>query len=330
MNARQEVDKKNIKTMRNILSNCPDIVTDYINSLTNKTTYTKLVYARYMKLFVDYINVKFKFDINNPKAYKKIKPMDISSYIETIKYTEEGAEKSASYVNAQLAAIKGFFEFLELNDMIPVNPCRKIKQIKDQKIHEITVITDEDFLIMLKNIQNGTGNHKARAIQKKWINRDVALLMLGLTTGLRISAIVGINVDDVDFKKKYIIVTEKGNKQNKILIGDKTIEFLKLWLDDRNKYVNKDERALFVCKTGKRMSVDAVEKRFVQIAEGTGKKITPHKMRATCATRLYEQTGDIYLVQQQLGHKNIKNTERYAKVSEQKMAEAANILNNIF
>ena len=78
------------------------------------------------------------------------------------------------------------------------------------------------------------------------------------------------------------------------------------------------------------MSVDAVEKRFVQIAEGTGKKLTPHKMRATCATRLYEQTGDIYLVQQQLGHKNIKNTERYAKVSDQKMTEAANILNNLF
>lgn len=330
MSARKEIDRKNLKTVKDVAKNYPSIVEDYINSLTNKTSYTKVVYARYVGHFFDYINARFKYGIDDPNNFKKIKPMDIGTYIENIKYNDDGTEKSASYINAQIAAIKGFFEFLELNEIIKNNPCRKIKQLKDQKIHEITVITDEDLLIMLKNIQNGIGNHKARAIQKKWINRDVALLMLGLTTGLRISAIVGINVDDINLKKKYIVVTEKGNKQKKIMIGDKTIQFLKLWIEDRDKYVKANEKALFICKTGERMSAHAVERRFVQIAEGTGKKITPHKMRATCATRLYEKTGDIYLVQQQLGHKSIKNTERYAKVSDQKMVEAAKILNDTF
>ena len=78
------------------------------------------------------------------------------------------------------------------------------------------------------------------------------------------------------------------------------------------------------------MSVRAVQKRFKMLSEETGKKITPHKMRATCATRLYESTGDIYLVQQQLGHKSIENTKRYAKVSDEKRREAASILDCAF
>lgn len=330
MGARDEVDKKNIRLTNETLAKCPKIVGNYINSLTNKTTYTKMVYARYVSYFIDYIKAEFKFDVKRVSNYKKIKPMDISTYVEKIRHDENGNEKSVSYVNVQLAAVKGFFEFLELNDVIEVNPCRKIKQLKDDKIHEITVITDRDLTIMLKNIQKGTGNHQARAIQKKWINRDVSLLMLGLTTGLRISAIVGIDVDDVDLENRYILVTEKGNKQKKVIIGDRAIEFLTIWLKDRERYVKGDEKALFICKTGRRMSADAVDKRFAQIAEGTGKRITPHKMRATCATRLYEQTGDIYLVQQQLGHKNIENTKKYTKVSDEKMAEAATILNNLF
>ena len=233
-------------------------------------------------------------------------------------------------MNVQLAAIKGFFEFLFDNEIILNNPCKKMKAIKDNRIHDITVITDEDYKIMLDNIKNGVGNHRARALQKKWVNRDIAMLTLGVTTGLRVSAIVGINIDDIDFNNNTVRIIEKGNREKIVILGSKAIKDIKKWITDRKKIADKKEQALFICKTGKRMSTVSVEERFRKIAKGTGKKITPHKMRATCATRLYEATGDIYLVQDQLGHKNIENTKKYAKVSEKRKMEAANILNDIF
>ena len=330
MCVRDEVDKRNANNIKNIVSNYPIILSTYINSLSNRTSYTKLVYSRYMSHFLDYLRDEIKIDINNNDDYKKVKPMDVGMYLEKIKYNNDGTEKSISYMNVQLAAIKGFFEFLFDNEIILNNPCKKMKAIKDNRIHDITVITDEDYKIMLDNIKNGVGNHRARALQKKWVNRDIAMLTLGVTTGLRVSAIVGINIDDIDFNNNTVRIIEKGNREKIVILGSKAIKDIKKWITDRKKIADKKEQALFICKTGKRMSTVSVEERFRKIAKGTGKKITPHKMRATCATRLYEATGDIYLVQDQLGHKNIENTKKYAKVSEKRKMEAANILNDIF
>ena len=330
MSARDDVDKRNIIITKQVLKNHPSILSDYINSLTNKTSYTKMVYARYVGYFLDYIKNECKINTSKTVNYTKIKPMNINTYIETIKYLNNGEEKSTSYINVQLAAIKGFFEFLEDNNIIDKSPCKKIKPLKDKKIHEIITITQEDYDIMINNIKAGTGNHRARAMQKKWINRDIALLTLGITTGLRLSAIVGIDINDIDFTNKIVSIIEKGDQERKVILGDQAIMAISNWINDRKNMVNEKEKALFICKTGKRISTVAVEERFRQIAEGTGKSITPHKMRATCATTLYEHTGDIYLVQAQLGHKNIENTKRYAKVNDTKLKAAADILNKAF
>jgi len=322
MCARDEVDQKNIKTINRIISNYPEEVKGYINSLYNKTSYTKMVYTRYIIRFIDYINKTLKLNNN----YNKIKPMHIDLYIKEIGCDD----KSATYIVANIAAIKGFFNYLYKNDIIKSNPCSNIESPKDNKEHEIITISDDDLNILINNIKNGVGNDRAKARQEKWISRDIAILTLGITTGLRVSAIVGIDIDDVDLAERCITVTEKGNIQKKIYIGNKTVNALVDWIIDRQYMVDESERALFICQGNHRMSVRAVENRFKAISEATGKKITPHKMRATCATRLYEQTGDIYLVQQQLGHKNIANTQRYAKVSEERKREAANILDSLY
>lgn len=330
MRARNEVDKKNERRIQELLIGYPNLLKSYVTSINDKTSYTKLVYVRYIGHFLDYVKNTLKLNINNTVNYTKIKPMNISDYMETIKYDKNGKEKSVSYYNTQLSAIKSYFDFLENNEIVKNNPCKKIKQLKDNKEHEIVTITEEDYNIMINNIKNGVGNHKARAIQKKWISRDMALLTLGLTTGLRVSAIVGIDIDDIDFDNRLLKVTEKGNKERKIYLGIKTLRVLHTWMEERKTMVGNDEKALFISKNYKRISSNAVEERFRMICQGTKKRITPHKMRATCATTLYEKTGDIYLVQKQLGHKNIENTKRYAKMSENKMKEAANILNDLF
>lgn len=330
MCARDDVDKKNNEIIKKIVSQYPNELLLYINSLTRKTSYTKMVYARYIAKFLDYMEMELELTPYTIKNYNKIKPMNIDSYMTKIKYNKNGKENSGMYLNAQLAAIHGFFKFLMKNDIIISNPCDDIEKPKDNKEHKIITITDKDFEIIINNIQNGIGSYKAKSTQKKWINRDIALITLGITTGLRISAIVGIDIDDINLKEGYIIVTEKGDIQKTIYIGNKTISTLKKWINDRKYMVDKSEKALFICQGNHRISVRAVENRFKKISEETGKKITPHKMRSTCATKLYEKTGDIYLVQQQLGHKNIENTKRYAEVSEYKRREAANILDSVF
>lgn len=330
MSARSEIDKKNLQDINNILNEYPTLVKKYINSLSRKTTYTKKAYAYYIRNFLDYINNELGYSTKRNGNYKKIKPMDIDGYMESIRLNDEGEEKSATYRAANLAAINGFFKFLKKNGIVEMNPCETTEIPKDSSEHEIVTITDEDMEIMLENIRKGVGNHKARSTQKKWQSRDIALLRLGVSTGLRVSAICGIDIDDINLNEGYIKVTEKGDIEKTIYIGENTIKALAVWIEDRKKMVKDSEKALFICKTGHRISDESVQKRFKQISEGTGKHITPHKMRSTCATKLYEKTGDIYLVQQQLGHKSIKNTERYAKVSDQKKRMAADLLDSLY
>lgn len=324
MCARNEVDKKNMESVDRIVEPYPIELKRYIYSLASKTTYTKKVYAYYVSCFLDYLK-----NNNGKYNYKNVKPMDIDVYMENIKYDDNGKEKSATYRAANLAAISGFYKFLRRNEIIKNNPCEGTEFPKDNTIKEIITIDDNDLNIIINNIKNGIGSHKARATQAKWVNRDIALITLGMSTGLRISAIVGIDLDDINFDEQTIIVTEKGNKQRTVFFGNRTAKVLNDWIEDRKELASDSEKALFICQSGKRIAVRTVQDRFKQISEGTGKKITPHKMRATCATRLLEKTGNIYLVKDQLGHKNISSTEHYARNSDKARREAANLLDII-
>ena len=330
MCARKDVDIKNIEMINNTIAKYPPILKKYIFSLERKTTYTKKVYAYYIINFMEFMNSELNMRFDQMDNYNDIKPMDIDCYMEFIKYNKDGKEKSATYRAAQLAAINGFFKYLKKNKIIDDNPCESVEVPKDNNEHEIITIDDNDLELMLSNIENGVGSHQAKKRQEKWILRDMAIVTLGITTGLRISAIVGIDLDDIDLERRCLKVTEKGNKTKVVYLGIKAAKALLDWINNRKWMVNEDERAVFINASGKRITTRSIERKFKQISKGTGKNITPHKMRATCATRLYEETGDIYLVQQQLGHKSIKNTQRYAKVSEGKKREAAEILDSLY
>ena len=103
------------------------------------------------------------------------------------------------------------------------------------------------------------------------------------------------------------------------------------WLADREKYFsNCRSNALFVSQRGLRLSDDMVAERLREYSKGaTDKHVTPHVMRHSCATNLYEQTGDIYLCAKQLNHKNVSTTQRYAELSKEKQKKAANILDDL-
>lgn len=329
MTGRDEIDYKNEEWISKKLINCPKILNDYMSSTKgNKTSWSRRNYLGYLIQFLNYLSDN-NYDINNIKVYNDIKPLDINHYMDFISFRYVNGNKisnKAGIKAAKLFAVSDFFEFLFNNDIIEKNPCKKVEVPKDKEEKNITSLTTEEIRVIQNNIIN-----RGKKRGKRYNTRDLCIISLGFTTGLRVSAITEINVSDIDFDNNTITVIEKGNIKRKIMIGDKTKELLLKWINERNKLLigHEPTDALFINKNKTRISTTSIRKMIAKESYNINKHVTPHKMRSTCATNLYEATGDIYLVQAQLGHSNIANTRRYAKISNEKITLATSILNNL-
>ena len=163
---------------------------------------------------------------------------------------------------------------------------------------------------------------------EKTKERDLALITLFLGTGIRVSECVGLDIEDVDFKNNAVKVTRKGGNEMYVYFGDEVEKALRKYLKIREGLtpVAGHEHALFYSTQRKRISVKAVEnlvKKYTREVTGT-KKITPHKLRSTYGTSLYQETGDIYLVADVLGHKDVNTTRKhYAAMDDNRRRRAA-------
>lgn len=145
-------------------------------------------------------------------------------------------------------------------------------------------------------------------------------ITLFLGTGIRISELVGLNTDDIDFNTNSFIVTRKGGNRTILYFNDEVKAALEDYIVERSsKAKSNDEPALFLSMRETRISARAVQnlvKKYAQIVSPL-KKITPHKLRSTFGTNLYRETGDIYVVADVLGHKDVNTTKKhYAALSE--------------
>lgn len=320
MNGRQENNQKFEKKIASMIKeSLYDTVSDYYYSLIDKTPATKKQYIREVILFLDYIG----YD-DDPESLKGLKTSDINKYMEHIKCNKNGEEKSATTRCASFYAINNFFEYLINEGYIDTNVCKKASRPKETKEKEVVSMTPEE----IKKVEK----HIIEESDPKYKNRDLCIFVLGCTTGLRVSSIQEINLEDIDYDNKTITVVEKGNKIRTCHIGDRTVSLIKEWLNDRKKMLTGHDKcdALFISNRRQRMSTLAIRHVLDVHTSILDKHITPHKMRSSCATNLYDQTGDIYLVQEYLGHKNITNTRRYARVSSEQKEKAVNIMEKLF
>jgi integrase/recombinase XerC len=174
---------------------------------------------------------------------------------------------------------------------------------------------------------------KIRAESKpQFVNRDLAIITLGIGTGMRVGALTQINVEDIDFKNNTIHVVEKGNKERYLQFGANTRNILSAWLIDRSTYFSDAEtNALFISQWRQRLTVEGVRKFMKKYADGiNGKHITPHKMRSSAATNMVKSGVDIQTVANILGHQSVTTTQRYAAVLEENKQNATNALDNLF
>jgi site-specific recombinase XerD len=212
--------------------------------------------------------------------------------------------------------------------MIQSNPAVLVKM---PKLHEKEIIRldPDEVAILLDNAETGEKlTKKQLQYHQKNKLRDVAMLTLMLGTGIRVSECVGIDINDIDFNNGGIKIRRKGGYEAVVYFGEEVELALLDYLEQRNTMIPVEghEDALFLSMQNKRITVRAVEnlvKKYSSTVTSL-KKITPHKLRSTYGTSLYRETGDIYLVADVLGHKDVNTTRKhYAALEEERRRKAA-------
>jgi site-specific recombinase XerD len=203
------------------------------------------------------------------------------------------------------------------------------------KLHDkpILRLEQDEMQKMLDTVASGEGLTKA---QQRYLNftrtRDTAMLLLFLGTGIRVSECVGLDIDDLDFDMNAFLVTRKGGDQSILYFPDQVADALQAYLVERNKIqpLEGHENALFLSLQKRRMTQRAVEnmvKKYALVAAPLKKRISPHKLRSTFGTNLYQETGDIYLVADVLGHSDVNTTRRhYAAMSDANKHKASRMV----
>ena len=161
--------------------------------------------------------------------------------------------------------------------------------------------------------------------------RDTAIITLFLGTGIRISELVGLDNDSFDFDENSFIVTRKGGNKAILYFSDEVKYALQEYIVEKSNdaKIPKDEPAFFLSMQYRRINVRSVEnlvKKYSKLVSPL-KKITPHKLRSTYGTRLYNETGDIYIVADVLGHRDVNTTKKhYAAITEDNRRKVANVV----
>ena len=142
---------------------------------------------------------------------------------------------------------------------------------------------------------------------------------------MRCSALYKLNIDSINFETNTLTTIDKGNKYRKFDLSDNLINDIVIWLTDRERFLNgKEEEALFISNRRSRLTQDGISDIVQKYAYNiTGKHITPHKLRATYGTQLYAKTGNLYMVQECMGHSNPKTTELYIRGQKNEVSKAA-------
>lgn len=325
MSGRIEQDNK-IKEKINLkLSTLPSIFLEFYNYMeADQKSYIT------MKHYIEHIS-EFMHIVTNGRCnedfYKNITVAQLREYITSLRTRiENGKEiKNSDSIQAKKwSALNSFFNFLVLDDYINVNPMTKTKRPKNRKEKPIVYLEQNEINIIMDKIRKSS--------KPQFINRDLAIFTLGVVTGIRVGALVQINIEDIDFKENTIHVIEKGSKERYLKFGTNTRNILSAWLIDRSTYFKDiDTEALFISQWKQRLTVEGVRKFIKKYADGiNGKHITPHNMRKTTATNAIIAGVDLQTVADMLGHNSVTTTQRYAAVLEENKQKATDALDEMF
>ncbi|MBQ7340121.1 MAG: tyrosine-type recombinase/integrase [Clostridia bacterium] len=329
----EERDLSCIRRTDEIVETLPYYVQDFFVGVEPRTSsLSRLNYAYDLRIFYTFLTSKVfkdkKIQEISLDDLAKLEASDFEYFLSFLsryelngkfcRCTETGKAR-------KLSTLRAFYKYYFNKNQLPANTPSKVSM---PKIHEKEIIrletnekVDEigDILYVVKN---GDGlTKKQKAFHNSTMLRDTAIITLFLGTGIRISELVGLNLDDFDFKNNSFVVTRKGGNRAVLYYNNQVLQALTDYYNQRtnDKKVPDGENAFFLSLQYKRISTRTVQdlvKKYARIISPL-KKISPHKLRSTFGTNLYRQTNDIYVVADCLGHKDVNTTKRhYAAITE--------------
>lgn len=322
---RLEKETQFYEKMRVKLQGMPKIMSEYCTSMrANRKAYTTVgVYVNNVLHFANFVcngNITDNF-------YKHISPGDVESYMISLetRQTKDGVKRMGDDIlQARWSSLNTFFEWLIQRGYIEKNPIKVVSRPKNNTEHKVSYLTKVEINKLFRAVDRNPNKVVAM--------RDKTIISLALATGLRVSALVNINIEDIDFENSVINVIEKRQKVRSINIGDNIKNMLTEWIGVREDEFGKiNSQALFLSQKKNRLSGDAVGDILTKYCDEAGiKRITPHKLRASAACALAKAGVPVKAIAKQLGHSNTQVTMRYIDVFEEDSEKAKGILDNLF
>ena len=325
MSGRIEQENKLKRKIEEKLSTLPPIFSEFYSYMeADQKSYASI--KHYVEYVSDFMDAVYK-DGDKNEFYKNVTVAELREYITSLRRRiENGKEvKNSDSIQAtRWSALNTFFNFLVMDDYLDINPMTKTRRPKNRKEKPVVYLNETEIDVILDRIREES--------KPQFVNRDLAIVALGIGTGMRVGALTQIDVNDIDFKNNTIHVIEKGNKERYLKFGTNTRNILSAWLLDRATYFNDVEtNALFVSQWRQRLTVESVRKFMKKYADGiNGKHITPHKMRSSAATNMAKSGVDIQTIANILGHQSVITTQRYAAVLDEDRQKATQALDNLF
>jgi integrase/recombinase XerC len=224
-----------------------------------------------------------------------------------------------SSIARKISTLRSFFKYLVKEERISSNPAKTVSSPKVEKILPTALTVDETFRLVesTKGIPETPSSEKG----KKRRLRDLTILELLYSSGLRVSELVGLNSNQLDLELGIVRVMGKGRKERIVPVGKKAVEAVKNYLEERGTL--EAESPLFVNARGRRLTARSVGRLVKEYTRRSGifRKVSPHTLRHTFATHLLDAGADIREIQEMLGHASLSTTQRYTHVSMGKLME---------
>ena len=274
-------------------------VEDFINYLEYERNYsnnTVIAYKNNIAKFIDYINM----DIKN---------VDYDTVRKYIGYLYEQKYQAKS-ISRMISSLRSFFKYLKINHIINNNPMTLISNPKvEKKLPKYLTINEVESILNAPNMNDKVGI------------RDAFILELLYVSGIRVSELVNIKVNDIELSENRIKILGKGSKERYVLYGSRCKELLNKYMSVRNKFLKVPNDYLILSKTGRKINTREVRNIInrIKIKAGVSISISPHTFRHTFATHMLNEGADIRAVQELLGHENLSTTTIYTHLTNEKL-----------
>ena len=337
MIGRMEIEVKYINNIKRLLKNEPEYMElfNVFMIADDKTAKTRLNYINNVIRLVHYLK-DYGLPTETIDDIGRLNVETIRKYIvdDDNHIIMKNGKISDSYKYIRYFSLNCFFKFLEDGDYINKNPMKKIKTPSNERMKKKVYLDVDEVKEIEKNVSSGN-TKRSKLYLSQWHERDEAIINLGFHNALRVSAIISINVDDINWKGKSLSVIEKGNKPRHVHLSDNTIKILQCWIKKRNEYAkinDVDSHALFISNKSGRISQKTVGRILRAYAGDINKekRIVPHTMRSSTGTNYYLKTGNARAVQQLLGQKSLAATQKYLDDTVQQRREIADAVEDLY